>query len=744
MRLHCTRYICGHPLLTNDMRIGLTKDGWPKRLLFLKALVDEGGIQGIKFVLTILNFSRSWELTLSEWDKVDPKFSNIIEPQKRNFIIRDKYLYDFVKSFKLKSPAPKFDFRDIKMSLKAGPQGPASKTAMMNLMVYNETQKQQLRSLTDKIGIEFLDQSLKHCISINDIPNYPILGKFSFVKDPEAKLRIIAISDFYTQLILKPIHNQILRLLKGINCDRTFTQNPMHRWKDNGESFYSLDLSAATDRFPIDLQERLLSFIWNDNIASNWRQILSEREFAVELPSKCHPGLQNKNWSDIQIDTYKYACGQPMGTYSSWAVFTLTHHFIVYYCARLCGFKTFNQYIILGDDIVIKNDDVAARYREIMEALGVEISVQKTHVSKHTYEFAKRWIRPFGTVKELTGIPLKGIISNLKQPEIVYTILYDYFKIKKNISFYNIPLVNFMISRLYNSIYIIDFKKTNDGKRKSFRRYLSINKQIYKTIRTLELALDHSFNYLTYQTFRRFWLLINKNDDIVVPSNLSIGLLKFKRILIGGIASHVSSNDAALMNNLWDRLWNQFFESYKAGLSTLHPQLIGLYNLLLDRLEVLNSFDFNSNDISLYNVAKKVTSIKIDNIFNKDKEKILPLLEMGTIIKKGFRNHDIFSNEHVIRNSHIDPELDYFQIITSSYEELIEEFKAEFLRDHIDHTLEIEYGEDFTLNDQAIKLKTLSSIILAITTYRGPKTDDGLPVPCTTSQRWLYDFVRSS
>jgi len=44
----------------------------------------------------------------------------------------------------------------------------------------------------------------------------------------------------------------------------------------------------------------------------------------------------------------------------------------------------------LGDDIVIKDNDVAARYREIMEALGVEISVQKTHVSKDTYEFAKR------------------------------------------------------------------------------------------------------------------------------------------------------------------------------------------------------------------------------------------------------------------------------------------------------------------------------------------------------------------
>jgi hypothetical protein len=62
----------------------------------------------------------------------------------------------------------------------------------------------------------------------------------------------------------------------------------------------------------------------------------------------------------------------------------------VYFCARLNGFKTFNQYIILGDDIVIKNDNVAKTYIEVMEGLGVEISVQKTHKSLTTYEFAKR------------------------------------------------------------------------------------------------------------------------------------------------------------------------------------------------------------------------------------------------------------------------------------------------------------------------------------------------------------------
>jgi hypothetical protein len=51
---------------------------------------------------------------------------------------------------------------------------------------------------------------------------------------------------------------------------------------------------------------------------------------------------------------------------------------------------SFKNYIILGDDIVINHDGVAKRYTKLMNKLGVEVSASKTHVSKDTYEFAKR------------------------------------------------------------------------------------------------------------------------------------------------------------------------------------------------------------------------------------------------------------------------------------------------------------------------------------------------------------------
>lgn len=45
---------------------------------------------------------------------------------------------------------------------------------------------------------------------------------------------------------------------------------------------------------------------------------------------------------------------------------------------------------MLGDDIVINNDRVSKRYKQLLAFLGVETSDSKTHTSKHLYEFAKR------------------------------------------------------------------------------------------------------------------------------------------------------------------------------------------------------------------------------------------------------------------------------------------------------------------------------------------------------------------
>lgn len=49
------------------------------------------------------------------------------------------------------------------------------------------------------------------------------------------------------------------------------------------------------------------------------------------------------------------------------------------------------KYRLLGDDIVIMDEELADKYLEVMTTLNVEISKTKSHTSKTVFEFAKRF-----------------------------------------------------------------------------------------------------------------------------------------------------------------------------------------------------------------------------------------------------------------------------------------------------------------------------------------------------------------
>lgn len=76
--------------------------------------------------------------------------------------------------------------------------------------------------------------------------------------DKEMKVRVIAVGDYFTQAALKPLHDYLFRVLKKIPQDCTFDQSGFwHKIKD--QDFYSsIDLTAATDRFPIKVIARVL------------------------------------------------------------------------------------------------------------------------------------------------------------------------------------------------------------------------------------------------------------------------------------------------------------------------------------------------------------------------------------------------------------------------------------------------------------------------------------------------------
>jgi len=82
--------------------------------------------------------------------------------------------------------------------------------------------------------------------------------KLARVDDKEMKTRVIAILDYFSQTSLKPLHEYLFRVLKKIPQDRTFTQGNFESSLINAKWFYSVDLTAATDRFPIEFIKMVL------------------------------------------------------------------------------------------------------------------------------------------------------------------------------------------------------------------------------------------------------------------------------------------------------------------------------------------------------------------------------------------------------------------------------------------------------------------------------------------------------
>ena len=90
-----------------------------------------------------------------------------------------------------------------------------------------------------------------------------------------------------------------------------------------------------------------------------------------------------------------FCAGQPLGYYGSWALFSLSHHFVVWLAAKFAYphlRRPFWNYAILGDDIVIADEAVATEYVDLVGRLGVSISKPKSLVSDvGALEFAKQY-----------------------------------------------------------------------------------------------------------------------------------------------------------------------------------------------------------------------------------------------------------------------------------------------------------------------------------------------------------------
>lgn len=205
-------------------------------------------------------------------------------------------------------------------------------------------------------------------------------GKLSLKYEAAGKVRVFAITDYWTQWALKPLHEFMFRVLEKHPSDATFDQiGAVKAFANKGHTYIaSFDLKSATDLIPRSLYERVFTKVFTSELTSAWLGLLVNRSYYF-----------SDKGSKPQF--IKYSRGQPMGALSSWASLAIVHHFLVFLAASRVGKTPFYDYLILGDDIVIADKAVAGAYQKVCQDYGVTIGLPKSYVSSSSFfQFASQ------------------------------------------------------------------------------------------------------------------------------------------------------------------------------------------------------------------------------------------------------------------------------------------------------------------------------------------------------------------
>lgn len=266
------------------------------------------------------------------------------------------------------------------------------------------------------------------------------LGKLAFKVEAAGKVRVFAMVDCFTQWLLNPLHKSIFNFLRKIPEDATHDQGEtlrlfVDRLRRNSISkVYSFDLTAATDRIPVSAQALILDSILGSKkqFGDTWAKFLTDRWYQLSTPvwdpkaitcaalgidpekEKGNPYLSLKlskpdlnGKKHMYVDAVRYATGQPMGALSSWAMLALTHHIMVRIAALRCGIREFSLYLVLGDDIVIADEQVAKSYLRLCEEWDIGINLSKSVLSDNgSLEFAKRFVYKY---QDVTGLSFREV-----------------------------------------------------------------------------------------------------------------------------------------------------------------------------------------------------------------------------------------------------------------------------------------------------------------------------------------------
>jgi hypothetical protein len=307
------------------------------------------------------------------------------------------------------------------------------------------------------------------------------VGRISFIQEAGFKLRAVANPARIYQSMLKPLGDNLFGKLKQLPWDCTHNQQKGFKTiQAYPGTKHSIDLSGATDYFPLSLQISLLKSLF-----------LNHDQIDLFHDISRGPWFYRKG-------KISWTKGQPLGLYPSFASFALTHGMLLY---SLNNFTHDDKFFVLGDDVIILDDKLYVDYISTMDILGCPISTNKSISSKEIGEFAGKVITK------------NSIITQLKwrQPSDD-----NFMDLVKNIGISVIPLLRPRQQKVcYKLLEVPDFmgglgfnpkglsleerivRSTNILKDKSGRGYLMDFNRIYQRIVHYDPSIFPTFDHFS-------------------------------------------------------------------------------------------------------------------------------------------------------------------------------------------------------------------------------------------------------
>jgi len=265
------------------------------------------------------------------------------------------------------------------------------------------------------------------------------IGVVGFSQEPGYKFRAFASPNQVLQVSLDVMKRSLLSYLKQCPWDNTHDQmsgvEVVQKWLGDGKTVYSVDLSDATNNFPLKYQVEVL------------KSFGVIPESTIKLFTLVCRAPYKKMWGDKQ--NIAWNVGQPLGAGPSFPTFALAHAVLALQAevrAGITGSEIGSTFRILGDDFVTNHEGVHREYRQLLATLRCPISESKCLVSNKAAEFAGKvilqdYVFHGFKYKEMSDESFMSVIKTLGSQAISKDLLTpDQYRYAKAVEFIPEPL----------------------------------------------------------------------------------------------------------------------------------------------------------------------------------------------------------------------------------------------------------------------------------------------------------------